>query len=45
MARKGLEEAWAKLIKIAQLKGKYKYREKFNFMASPQMKVLALKRK
>lgn len=38
-------EAWNKLIKIANLKGKYKYREKFNFTYSPQLKAINFKRK
>lgn len=43
--RKGVAELWAKLTKLAMLKGKYKFREKFNFMASAQLKALAFKRK
>jgi glutamate/tyrosine decarboxylase-like PLP-dependent enzyme len=45
LPRKGLQELWSKLIKLAMLKGKYKYREKFNFTLSPQLKALCFKRK
>jgi hypothetical protein len=38
-------EPWNKLIKIANLKGKYKYREKFNYTYSAQLKALNFKRK
>lgn len=45
MPRKGLQELWAKLTKLAQLKGKYKYREKFNLFYSAQLKSFSYKRK
>ena len=32
-------------MKIAQLKGKYKYRERFNYAYSPQLKAVGYKRK
>jgi hypothetical protein len=44
-SRKGVAELWGKLTKLAMLKGKYKFREKFNFMGSAQLKALAYKRK
>ena len=43
--RKGMQPLWDKLTKIAMLKGKYKYREKFNFLYSAQLKALNYKRK
>jgi hypothetical protein len=43
--KKGLQPAWEKLTKLALLKGKYKYREKFNFIYSVQLKALDYKRK
>lgn len=43
--RKGLQPIWDKLKKLASLKGKYKYREKFNFLYSAQLKGLDYKRK
>jgi hypothetical protein len=45
LQRKGLQELWNKLIKLAQLKGKYKFREKFNVQYSAQLKSLGYKRK
>lgn len=45
LPRKGLQELWNKLTKLAMLKGKYKFREKFNFMASAQLKTLSYRRK
>lgn len=45
LSRKGVQEVWTKLIKVASLKGKYKYREKFNFMHSPQLKAIHYKKK
>jgi hypothetical protein len=45
LPRKGLQELWSKLTKLAMLKGKYKFREKFNFMGSAQLRALAYKRK
>lgn len=45
LSRKGMQELWNKLTKLAMLKGKYKFREKFNFMASAQLKSLNYRRK
>ena len=45
MPRKGVVELWGKLTKLAMLKGKYKFREKFNFATSAQLKALAYRRK
>jgi|688.fasta_scaffold668787_2 hypothetical protein len=38
-------EIWNKLVKLALLKGKYRYREKFNYNLSAQLKALNFKRK
>lgn len=43
--KKDLQKVWDKLKKQAMLKGKYKYREKFNFLYSAQLKGLDYKRK
>jgi len=45
MSRKGLQELWTKLTKLAQLKGRYKFREKFNVLYSAQLKSFNYKRK
>lgn len=45
LPRKGVAELWGKLTKLAMLKGKYKFREKFNVAASAQLRALAYKRK
>jgi hypothetical protein len=45
LPRRGVAELWAKLTKLAMLKGKYKFREKFNFAASSQLRAIAYKRK
>lgn len=39
-AKKEIMQNWLKLNKQAQLKGKYKYREKFNYAYSAQLKAL-----
>lgn len=44
-SKKDLLELWVKLTKNAQLKGKYRYREKFNYAYSAQLKALDYKRK
>ena len=43
--KKGMQPIWEKLTKLAMLKGKYKYREKFNFIYSAQLRALTYKRK
>lgn len=43
--KKDISEFWVKLNKQAQLKGKYKYRQKYNYSYCPQLKALDYKRK
>lgn len=43
--KKDTTEFLAKLCKLAQLKGKYKYREKHNIAYSAQLKALDYKKK
>lgn len=44
-SKKDLQELWVKLNKNAQLKGKYRYREKFNYAYCSQLKAIDYKRR